>query len=244
MSTVLHIMPYFSFKWIQRQYLEEVSSIIDNEINVNNKTLKVIHSFSNNGCLAYASLCRNHFFPIDNNGQSRNNYNYKLIIDSAPFFRYDETEFLQQTQEIFLLSKGISLALKIPPIIGPIIRPIISGFIIASLLGKKIIEYENRFIKNIIQLIAPNLFDNTSEETMFVLGRYMKDYSPKVPLLFIYSEGDMLIPVKEVEGFILLMKKRKFSIEELQFGNDVPHVAGMSKKPKEYFEKVDQFLNR
>ena len=72
----------------------------------------------------------------------------------------------------------------------------------------------------------------------------MRDSSPAVPTLFIYSEGDRLVSPASVREYIGHLRARGYNPEEKVYGDKVGHVASYYSDPIGYMTTVQKFLNK
>lgn len=178
-----------------------------------------VHIFSNNGSWSYGSLLKAGFIPNPN----------CVIMDSAPFFVYKEMEL---SEDVKLLSQVLtSVILSGPVYQHPFITPL-----------SKLILYPYILFSRLVTSIQSHLgvfeifFDSIS------INMLLRDHSPKVPTLFLYSEGDQLVPKERVEDYINHLSNRGVPVSKYVFGNDVPHVGGFYLHSAEYGNQVRKFL--
>lgn len=61
--------------------------------------------------------------------------------------------------------------------------------------------------------------------------------------LYLYSEGDSMVPLKELEDFIKEQKRRGCQVEGVNFGG-TEHVTHFRAKPEEYTKKCIEFVSK
>lgn len=227
-TTILEITPLFTPNFIRKEQTESLVSIINyhclsskNEnksINNDNKSKKLyFHIFSNNGSWTYSSL----YF------RSKLQHPEKVIIDSAPFFYYNEFEPYDLA---VLFSKAItSIVLREPIYYHSIITPIVIYMLTAFFY----MDY------NIIKKINS---DYQLLPEYVKLNDFFRNDSPNIPTLFIYSLGDKIIPKENILEFKKYLDNRNIITSEKFFGEEVKHVAAYFKYPKEYEDVVKEFF--
>ena len=72
---------------------------------------------------------------------------------------------------------------------------------------------------------------------------YLRDHSPSVPQVFIYSSGDKLLRAKYMQDYISQIKKRNVPVvSETDFGEDVKHVSSFYVKNEQYKALLAPFV--
>jgi Eukaryotic protein of unknown function (DUF829) len=184
-----------------------------------------VHSYSNNGTWTYASL-------LQRRHQLRNSTIEKLVIDSAPFFYYEELGIWEESR---LLTRVMtSVLLQRPIYYHSVISPMLTCLIAVGLVVTNALEKGASLTLGKLEL-KPDLIK---------LNRYMRDDSPKIPALFIYSTGDAI--VENGPSYISRFKdgwvSRGIPVQERIFGDDVKHTASFFKYPDEYSKEIDRFF--
>lgn len=175
-----------------------------------------IHSFSNNGIWVYGSMSKRGILPAHR----------KVVLDSAPFFHFAPYSIFFEAQvytKVFtssLLKKNVYEH----PVLSPTLRAV---FAIAAVIC--------RFIES-IQGSTPII------EDFIKLNTYIRDQSPGVPHLFVYSEGDELLPAPFIRSFRDALRARNVDVTECVFGCNVPHVGGFYIEPDTYKQKLRDFF--
>ena len=166
----------------------------------------IFHVFSNTGTWAYAAISYRNLLPLP-----------KLVIfDAAPHFEFEKPSIIVDSQMIG--NMFTSVVLKRPVYYHPIITPIIQFFRIVG-----------RVSTDFIELIT------NSKNYVIEYNLFLRDKSPVVPHIFIYSSGDTLIHSKSVKNYISILKSRNIPIlEDKEFGDDVKHTGSFYTYPNEY----------
>lgn len=219
--TVSFIMPLGCFKFIRDFLLDDLINTINQNQNSKNSSIYV-HSYSNNGLWAYGELSQR-LNEVNGNIE-------KLIIDSAPHFIYEPVSI---HVEATLLTKVVTSIVSKGSYYHPIYTPMIyTGLIITS--------STSRLITNICRLLnMPNIFI----PDLIQLSTYLRDKSPSIDTLFIYSSGDMLISPNTINVFQSFWKDRKVPVQSVEFGDDVPHTSSFYKYTNEYKSLISNFFN-
>lgn len=217
-TVVSCVMPSFVPSCV-KSYFEQQIALSVQEIKAADNTMKesklLAHVFSNNGTWTFSTLCRRKDLPSFD----------KLLLDSAPALNYQR---LQLHQEVNMISRVItSIILQRPQYQHPF----------------------DIFIKFILYLAIP-MGGLTSRLTgisflpnYLELNCYMRDESPLVPTLFVYSSGDELVPFEMVKDFKSILKSRGVPTTELVFGNDVAHTASFFTYPEEYTDALQKHFD-
>lgn len=213
-DSVVFCMPLFIPAFLRRSLEDGVVSILRS---ISGDRSVHIHLYSNNGTWTYAALVQRPDMPkVD-----------KVVWDSAPYLNYEAPA---ASLEAAALSRVFtSVLLGRPQYTHPIISPLSQSllFIFVSL---------SRALSRLPILgraLVPDLLG---------YNIYLRDLSPPIPHLFIYSSGDKLLPKQNVQEYIALLRKRQVPIEEVEFGDDVPHTASFYKYPEVYSQYIDNFF--
>ena len=219
-------MPLGVPKFIRTNIEDLISNTLsEHRVQYPNASLN-IHSFSNNGIWVYGSLIRRNIIPHPN----------KIIIDSAPYLVYEPVSMYLEAQ---IYSRVITpILLRRNEYYHPILSPLFTGLFTIT--------------NGVIKLIQ--MSNNTIFEDFIELNKFIRDKTPVVDTLFIYSQGDQLIPSKYIKQYIELLRIR-YSREnnnkknnniiildrEFQDG-DVGHVASFYVRSNVYKQYIDDFL--
>jgi hypothetical protein len=177
----------------------------------------ITHIYSNNGAWVYGSLCRRALIPRPS----------LVVWDASPSLWYDPdapvTELAAGLCRVF-----VSNLLRGPIYTHPILTPIgtffLSCFISLSMALAKIQGSYH---------IVPD---------MVKMNLYLRDQSPIIPSVFIYSTGDRLIPKEVIQEFITALRGRGVPIVEKIFGDEVSHTGSFYLKPEEYMDFLKPYL--
>jgi hypothetical protein len=209
-KTVSFIMPLGCFKFVRDYLIDDLIHTINN--NSKNSSIYV-HSYSNNGLWAYGEL-----------SQRLNELNgniVKLVIDSAPHFIYEPVSI---HVEATLLSKVVTSIVSKGSYYHPIYTPVIyTSLVIMSSCSRLITEVCR--LLNIPNIFIPDLIQ---------LSKYLRDKTPIIDTLFIYSSGDALISTNTIKTFTNKWKERKVPLQSVEFGDDVPHTSSFYKHTDQY----------
>lgn len=192
---------------------DTIENILANEIRkrVRVQDKVICHIMSNSGSWVYASLMKRNLIPKP-----------KLLIwDSAPFI-YVKSSLIQEAS---LISRPVvSIILNQPIYEHYLLTPLVVVSFIFTLAI-------SRFIKSIQGSvhITPDLIE---------LHDYMIHRSPVIPSIFVYSKGDILVPVSEIDKFIAQLHLREFPVDRKLFDEDVAHTSSFYVKPLEFKEFV------
>ena len=219
-TVVSCVMPSFAPSCV-KCYFEQQIALSVQEIKAADNTMKesnlLAHVFSNNGAWTFSTLCRRKDLPSFD----------KLLLDSAPAFHYQR---LQLHREVNMISRVLTSTILQRP------------------------QYQHPFdifIKSILYLAIPfgGLMNHLTTYGISVLpnylelNRYMRDESPVIPTLFVYSIGDKLVPFEMVKDFKNALKGRGVPTTELVFGNDVAHTASFFIYPEEYTDVLQKHFD-
>ena len=179
------------------------------------------HLFSNNGSWSYASLCVKH--------KTEMLAIEKLVFDSAPALNYES-----------------------PPITDQI-----NGFsrVLTSIILRRS-QYEHFPVSFIVKLfLFPIISFRSLLSTIFgyepiiLLSLWLRNHTPNIPTLFLYSQRDQLVTSVAVEDYMRILKERGISITTKRFDDDLKnnmlaptHVGAFYQCNREYVEELDTFL--
>lgn len=226
-STVLQVMPMFCPEFIRMIFEDEIETSVrgscmaeyEHQKNEHSDHRLLVQVYSNNGSWNYASLCKHNKLPL---------VPTKLLIDAAPSFWYDEDTL--KSHQLHALAN----------VLTSIIR------------GKA--EYEVYPLTNILRFIIfrssglYNFIRRWQGERRWLtdfmsLNIYFRDNSPKIPTAFVYSSGDKLVPMEDIQQFKeAYSKAHNIACPEIVFGDDVGHTSAFFKKPTEYAAFLDSFF--
>lgn len=219
-SVITSIMPQFVPTFVRSYYEHEIASSVKKiraSDDVLAKTTLAAHIFSNNGIWAFSTLSRRSDLPSFD----------KLVIDSAPSFYYKRISI---SGEVNLLSRVITSVI--------LQRPQYEHYISIPVKAVLFVFIPTWRLTNFVQsCFGVDILPDYRE-----LSCHMRDKSPQVPTLFVYSIGDNLVPFERVKEFKNSLKDRGVDTSELVFGIEVPHTAAFFKYPDEYIEVLDKHL--
>jgi hypothetical protein len=164
-------MPMLCPKFVRDSFLEDIEREVTLLTSTNDsKPPKkfFIHVYSNNGALDYSHLIKRNKIPIAQ----------KLIIDSAPKLNYSRNPTSEAKDLSILFTTVISNGTayyKFP------FTPLMNAFLFLQLhfsviTDKLIPTFKNKYFVNYVDSHT-----------------YLRDHTPIIPTLFIYSLGDRLI---------------------------------------------------
>lgn len=215
-STVLHIMPLPCPKFIRTEFEEDIASLANQQVSANAQLRTHVHVYSQNGTWVLSNLLQRALLPqIDS-----------VVFDSTPAFKYVRRP-VQDAHEIAVLATSLFTG-KAQYYHFPFTPFIKSVLLIKEYLGvftDRIFPQKYYFFMNMMEV-----------------NRYIRDNFPSIPILFIYSTGDVLIPPANVKEFINALKERNVPTSEHVFGDEVSHVSASYKYPTEYYALVDNFF--
>ena len=195
-----------------------VAPCIEKEVHTTTRTLRhpMLHVFSNNGSWSYASLCQRSDFPRPK----------AVIFDSAPHFIFNRADVLTQKDDLTRVVVSIILqrAQYHHAVLTPLLTPVIS---VLLYLSEFVLRVQGSY-RIVPDLVSYSLF--------------LRDESPIVPSLFIYSSGDRLCNQSKIEEFIAARRSRGVPCRAEKFGTDVEHICGHFKYADVYKGIVKSFL--
>jgi hypothetical protein len=219
-SVITSIMPQFVPTFVRSYYEREIALSVKKiraRDHVLGKSKLSAHIFSNNGTWAFSTLSRRSDLPSFD----------KLVIDSAPAFYYKR---ISVPSEVNLLSRVITSVI--------LQRPQYEHLISIPVKAVLYVFIPTWRLTNFVQsCFGVDILPDYRE-----LSCHMRDKSPQVPTLFIYSIGDNLVPFERVKEFKNSLKDRGVPTTDLVFGVEVPHTAAFFKYPDEYIEVLDKHL--
>jgi Eukaryotic protein of unknown function (DUF829) len=217
-TVVSSVMPQFVPTFVRSYYEHKIASSVQQirlEADVPAESKLFCHIFSNNGAWSFSTLCRRKELPQFD----------RLLIDSAPAFAYKR---ISTSNEVNLISRVLtSVILQRPQYEHPVDIPI-RAILYIFIPTWRLINHVQKFVGLDILPDYPDL------------SNYMRENSPNVPTLFIYSIGDKLVPFEKVREFKTALKDRGVPTSELVFGVEVAHTAGFFKYPDEYIEVLEK----
>ena len=217
-TVVSSIMPQFVPTFVRSYFEHKIAASVQKvrlDADVSAESKLFCHIFSNNGAWNFSTLCRRTDLPQFD----------KLLIDSAPAFAYKR---ISTSHEVSLISRVLtSVILQRPQYEHPVDIPI-KAILYIFIPTWRFINYCQKFVGLDILPDYPDL------------SNYMREHSPNVPTLFIYSIGDKLVPFEKVKEFKTALKDRGVPTSELVFGVEVAHTAGFFKYPDEYVEVLEK----
>lgn len=215
-STVLHVMPLPCPKFIRTEFEEDIASLVNQQVAANAQLKTHVHVYSQNGTWVLSNLLHRALLPkIDS-----------VVFDSTPAFKYARRP-VQDANEIAVLATSLFTG-KAQYYHFPFTPFITSVLLVKEFLGvltDRIFPQKYYFFMNMVEV-----------------NKYIRDHFPAVPILFIYSTGDVLIPPANVKEFINALKERNVPTSEHVFGDEVSHVSASYKYPAEYYNLVDAFF--
>lgn len=215
--TVTCTMPLFVPVPFRNYVNSKVVELIKNHVNVTNEDI-FYHVYSNNGSWMYAEL-------MQRSDQGIIPYPSKTIFDSAAYLPSDSVPWYNMVP---LFSRPIvAMILKKAVYTHDILTPLIVSIMFpCALVGK------------ILQCISGDmLIPNYSK-----LNNYLRN-NLEIPSLFVYSTGDTLVPVADVEAFISSQIERNVTVDIWKVEDlEVQHTASFFLKNDQYSKKLNKFL--
>jgi hypothetical protein len=229
-TVVSHVMPIFVLRSMRSYYLSELLVAIakangGSDVSVDpiaNATATSLHDpadceiiahvYSNNGSWCFSDLIRSADAPRFS----------KVIMDSAPYFNYERKHIWDDVSYAAMVLT--STILRRPQYDHPFVTPALKIMLLPYLSLHRSLEARQYF---------PSELD---------MNKYLRDNFPKVPSLFIYSQGDQLVPASAVKCFIEAQRRRSVPITEVEFGEDFVHIGAFFKDSATYTREVEKFL--
>ena len=219
-STTSFIMPLGIPHFVRMALLEEVVKTLPKEIDkdANSSWARLqplyVHAFSNNGIWSYASLCmlldtQQHGGQIKasstttDTGVHHNKHNQhalpvqKLILDSGPHVFYTPWSM---SEEVYVYARVItSVILGRAQYEHSLISPIIRSILYIGQIFHRIVRFVQYTVPVLNDCIVP---------PYLAMNVYLRDSTPMVPTLFLYSKDDGLVPPVSVEQYAADLKQR------------------------------------
>ena len=218
LSVCSFIMPLWSPGFIRQTLIDDLISKLEQN---NNSSKLFVHSYSNNGAWVLAELLQKQI-KVD-----------KLIIDSAPWFVYTKPSI---THEAALLTKVATSVLTNGKTQHFIISPLVQFGLVMFCTTSRLLEWiQKLFFSPSFQPLVKDLV---------ALSCYLRDEIPiNLPILFIFTTQDALIPPSIIRDFISLLSKRRGNnkIESLEFAIG-GHTSAFFLHGQEYKARISNFF--
>jgi len=245
-STVAFTMPMSipptARRWFEDRLAEKLHEVRLQEAtlagNAHTSVKISVHSFSNNGSWVLGQLHRRRLLSSEHLSE--------IIIDSAPQFWY---HLMPLSREVEVYGKIATSVLtsrrgQQPCYWSPVITPVLWVPIFVSCAISRVLTLLSSALPLSLQDILATDFVG--------MNRYLRDEFPRVPTLFMYSEGDKLVTAPEVKEFVELQRAKRAasgmpsdSIWEEVFTEDsIPHVGLWHNARNQYKDAVRTFLER
>lgn len=187
-NTITFVMPLFTPKFLRTIYMQEVLRKVKDVVSGNNDDGLLVHSFSNNGLWAYGEYCVEAQMSADSKVTPR-----RLIVDSAPHLF--DFKHPPMSDEVYAYTRVLTSV-----ILG---KPVYEHSLVSPVL-KAVLYLGIGFTR-----LCWSLFPRWSRlllTDLSKLGVDLRDKSPRIPSLFIYSRGDNLMPFESVQAYMSAMK--------------------------------------
>lgn len=219
-SVISSIMPQFVPTFIRSYYERELALAVRKIRSSDDPPQSKLHAhiFSNNGTWAFSTLSRRNDLPSFD----------KLVIDSAPAFYYKR---IPVPDEVNLLSRVITSVVLQRPQYEHYVSIPIKAVLYVFIPTWRLTNYVQSFF-------GVDILPDYRE-----LSCHMRDKSPTVPTLFIYSIGDNLVKFERVKEFKNSLRDRGVDTSELVFGVEVAHTAAFFKYPDEYIDVLNKHFD-
>jgi hypothetical protein len=199
-NTITFVMPLLTPKFLRVMYMDEVlrnvkDVVLDSSGDDNGL---LVHSFSNNGIWAYGEYCVQVQMSADLD--KRKVTPRKIIVDSAPhLFDFSNPPI---SDEVYAYTRVLTSIILAKPVydhnlISPVVKVVLYLAIGFSRLCWSLFPQWSRLFLTDLNLLGLNL----------------RDKSPRIPSLFIYSKGDNLMPYESVDAYMSAMKYQ-YALEE------------------------------
>lgn len=230
-ATVVHVMPLGVLGFIRSQYEQEIMENIETlscsmrpkeGIDVDKRTVELVHCYSNNGIWTLAGLCRNFGLRAKN-----------IIFDSTPglYFECQSRMYVMKICEVFvssILAKDVYWHPLLSPFMLLVLYPLIQIGNMTVLLQK---------------LVGVNLVSDIVDFNLYLRDHPKDIINDDCRCLFVYSSGDKLLPSWLIEEYIENIKNRGVSDVMIKtFGDDVPHTSSFYKYPEDYKKEIELLL--
>jgi hypothetical protein len=216
MSTLTFIMPpgipLFARDWLESY----VATLLTREMKLTPERKFVVHSYSNNGMWAAASMLQLKLIRSPD----------AFISDAAPKFWYEELPIWAGSASLARVFTAIILNKNeyYHPFLSPLLT---STFALVSFLHRFIQHRQGR--RRVVMDVEG-------------VNRYARDSLPFPSSLFIYSTGDQLVPPEDVKEFIAAIRRRGVHVQEQVFGDEVAHTGSFYADNKAYMKAVTDYL--
>jgi pimeloyl-ACP methyl ester carboxylesterase len=220
-TTISHIMPLSAPGFVRTSLEREVVDLVIQEREKSLNARFLVHCFSNNGAWSYAGLNLHPDFPSADG----------IIYDSAPLLHFENLPVIERSA---IFSRVLtSVALSTPTYHHRLISPLLKMFLVPFMLTQDaLLSAQQHLGLNLV----PDLLK---------LNFYLRDHSPGIPHLFLYSLGDELIPFNHVEKFVEVLKNRGIPCDSHIISDpSCSHVTLFRTCPKEYRDVVRNFLSK
>ena len=217
LTTVSMVAPLFVPRVVGR-YFEDKACDLIKQVQRDGGARKVyVHLFSNNGAWCYSNLMLRKDVVVD-----------KVVWDASPSGFYEYGSVLHEAQQLCRVL--VSIVLNKNQYHHPILSPLITLSLVPSLL---LIRATHHVGSALGAEIMPDWIQSNLK---------LRDKSPNVPSLFMYSQGDELVRPSDVVAFQACLRARGVPVTEHVFDATVPHTASFFLRNDEYVQTLDAFL--
>lgn len=184
-------------------------------------SLHAVHIFSNNGTWAYGEMsAKGCLLPNVE----------RVVMDSAPILRYRRLSVLEEVTSYTGVITAV--VLRKPSYSHPVVSPLVAAVLAPyCLFSRAMLTLQEALPALKLRLVLDYP----------VLNRYLRDSTPSVPTLMLYTAGDRLVPPAEVLAFRDHLAKRGVPVESFDLG-DHPHCNGFFRNQDQCTAKLDAFL--
>ena len=220
-TSVSTTAPLFVPRAVEQFFEDEAVRLVQQAMKVHGQNQAKVpvyaHMFSNNGSWSFHNFMFRKDISFD-----------KIVWDSGPSTFYE-------TRSVFYESKGlsqvfVSIILNKNQYTHPVLTPLLRMVIIPLL-------YVLRTVLYVQDMAGAEWFPNYKNRNIA-----LRDGTPLIPTLFMYSLGDELVEPQAVVRFKGEIEKRGVPTEENVFDKGVPHTAAFFIRTDDYVKRLGQFL--
>ena len=216
-ATVSMVAPLFVPRAVERYFEDKACDLIQQVQREGRGRQVYVHLWSNNGAWCYTNIMKRKDVVVD-----------KVVWDASPSGFYEDGGILHGAQQLSRVL--VSIVLNKNQYEHPVFTPLITLALLPTLL----FILASHYLGDAIGVeIMPNWVKR---------NHALRDTSPVVPSLFMYSEGDELVRPTEVRAFQASLRARGVPVSEHVFDASVPHTAAFFTRTEEYVRTLDAFL--
>ena len=218
-TSVSMVSPLFVPRAVEQHFEDEAVRLVQQAIKAHGqKQARVYaHLFSNNGSWSFHNFMFRKDIHFD-----------KVVWDSGPSTFYEVQSALVESRGLSRVF--VSIILNKNQYTHPVLTPLLQLVIIPLI-------YVLRSILYVQDAVGTEWFPNYKDRNIA-----LRDCTPPVPTLFMYSLGDELVESQAVVRFKGEITQRGVPTEEHAFDEGVPHTAAFFTRTDEYIKRLSQFL--